>query len=95
MAASALYIALFFVGLGLATSLLVAVHDLIAARLEGRAFRRLPGGEEGGVPLPLPQRAPLRLPRPRPALAQGAAPLERAPERPAWFEAASRDMAHR
>ncbi len=94
---SALYIALFFTGLGLATSLLVAVHDHIEALLERRSLRSLPGGGEGGIPLPLPAtapRAPRRLPLPRPALAQ-ASPLDRANERPMWLDVASRDVAHR
>lgn len=105
MAASALYLALIFVGLGLATSLLVAVHDAIAAHLERRAARSLVDGGGGGVPLPLP--APRQAPRLRPSprlvlVGEGGVaersperPAERGTERPAWLEAARRDVAHR
>lgn len=102
MATTALTIALLFAGLGLATALLVAVHDAVEAWSQRRAAGAAhgvaqDGGGEGGLPLPsyLPRRVGRRS---RPATLQVLSKqitLTEQNPRPAWFENAQRDIAHR
>lgn len=97
MVITAFSITFFFAGLGLATALLVAVHDAVEAWFDRRSLRSVRGGGEGGVPLPQP--TPRRVgrrprPAPLPVLAKQA-PLAESGSLPAWLENAQRDIAHR
>lgn len=97
MAFTALMVTLLFAALGLATALLVAVHDAVEAWLERRSLRTLQG--RGGGGLSVPQSAPRKAgrrgrPAPLPVMANQTPATEHS-SRPTWLENAQRDIAHR
>lgn len=99
MATTALTITLLFVGLGVAASVLVAVHDGVEAWLQRRALRPLREGGEGSFPQPqAAYRRPARRPRPasREVLLKSppGVPVE-GKGAPAWLRNAQRDVVHR
>lgn len=104
MAASILYLVMIFGAVSVVALLLVAIHDAIAAYFNRRVGRSSRVVGEGRPPL-LPPRTRIVASRarraPQPLVLREAAEArtdrhsERADERPAWLDAAQRDVAHR